>query len=371
MNMKPSFFGRFFNAVSLVKKASSSVLRRARHLSNSFFKLDLKLLNAIYKGASIDYIKFLIWAGADVNHMAVMPYADDSKHYRKISPLMMHAIDLGQIEIVKFLLQQPGIEVNKTDIHGETALIKAAWSNQAEIVRLLLQHEDIDVNKAEPYGRTPLQWAVTRVNHDLIFVLLQHKGIDVTKAKIDNEHMLIGAIQYGLTEMVKALLKRKDINVDNIKANNGDSSLTLAAAYGRTEITQALLAWEKAPDLILKDKKEALSRVCQFEWSRPKPSKKLIISELIINAMGIEELIALKEDNKALSEEVAKSVTNKIDEIVNLDIAPSLKAPLGKDLTSLVLDYFLPHAASKKTKKEAQSEENQPEEAEPVIPPRP
>ena len=427
--MKPSFFNfnRFFKAVSVVRKTSNSVFHGIRRSFNSLFSFGFKLAKNLSKRAYITYLKFLMWAGADMNKTyptghTLLTFATHRGDTEMVKVLLKHnridvnkineivdsalisAVRHGHTEIVKELLKHRDINVNIKNnlggtaliiaIHnghteivkellkhrntnaniindlGETALILAARNGHTEIVKELLKHRDINVNIINNLGETALIIAIHNGHTEIVKELLKHEETDVNKTTHFGNTPLNFAAKHGHTEIVQELLKHKKIYV-NKKNSIGDTVLFFAAVYGHIGVVRALLAWEKTPtkDFILEGKVKALSNVCkaisEIDFTAIKP----IISELIINAMNFDELNDSKK--MRLSEDIAKAITNKIDKIVNLDIAPSLKAHLGNDPTSVVLDYFLPHAASKKTKKEAQSEENQPEEAEPVIRPRP
>ena len=58
------------------------------------------------------------------------------------------AASRNRTHVLKFLLQQNGVEVNhQTKNHGETALLVAAKYGHTEVVRLLLGDDRIDVNQ--------------------------------------------------------------------------------------------------------------------------------------------------------------------------------------------------------------------------------
>jgi len=84
------------------------------------------------------------------------------------------------------LLETKGIDVNKQDIDGYTALHHAAKRSHAEIMRALLDVRGINVN-ARCYRmgvsfwifNTALQWAVEDRDFDVIKMLLMVPGIDL------------------------------------------------------------------------------------------------------------------------------------------------------------------------------------------------
>lgn len=67
---------------------------------------------------------------------------------------LMAAASYGRVEVVKFLLEQDGIEVNKADDEGDTALHYCTTS--LECMKLLLEHNgDLSIENED--GFTPLQ----------------------------------------------------------------------------------------------------------------------------------------------------------------------------------------------------------------------
>ena len=56
--------------------------------------------------------------------------------------------------------REGGIQVNKDNKGGNTALLLAAWNGHFSVVELLLSREDTQVNQANHFGRTSCQaWA--------------------------------------------------------------------------------------------------------------------------------------------------------------------------------------------------------------------
>ena len=88
------------------------------------------LIFAIERG-NIEIVKLLLEKGADSDGR------DSEANQRKTA--LMKAIELGKVEIVKALLEA-GADVNLKDNQGKTALIHANENNNIEIANLLKQH---------------------------------------------------------------------------------------------------------------------------------------------------------------------------------------------------------------------------------------
>ena len=70
----------------------------------------------------------------------------------------------GRVEVVRALLAASGIDVNKADMDGFTALMHAVQEGHFEVVRALLAAPGIDVNKratdGDNEGKTALGMAI-------------------------------------------------------------------------------------------------------------------------------------------------------------------------------------------------------------------
>jgi ankyrin repeat protein len=82
--------------------------------------------------------KILIEAGADVNKMSF-------DHMETETPLHV-AVHCNTIEVVKTLLEAPGLDVNRVDKNGKTPLAIAESYADVDLMRVLLSHARIDVS---------------------------------------------------------------------------------------------------------------------------------------------------------------------------------------------------------------------------------
>ena len=143
-----------------------------------------------------DMVLTLLKAGANVNKTA-----------REVGPTVLYgAVKAGNIEIVKILLAQEGINVNLAP--------KASYSKNAESL-------------------LPLRVASQQGNPDIARLLLDHPGI----SSVSIEAALVTSIESGnKSTMVSMLLKHDLVNTECIK-----SALTVAGRTGNEDIIQILL----------------------------------------------------------------------------------------------------------------------------------
>lgn len=73
---------------------------------------------------------------------------------------LIRAVYNNHPDVVKFLLQAPGIDVNKQNYQGATVLISACGLRDLNMVELLLNAPGIDVNVQDGFGNTALITAV-------------------------------------------------------------------------------------------------------------------------------------------------------------------------------------------------------------------
>lgn len=155
----------------------------------------------------------------------------------KINPLLC-ASYLGRADIVKYFLQNPGIDVDLASIDaGHTPLTIACLTANYEILQMLIE-SDAEVNKPNTYNQTPFIASFSRLeeenniyeNQKLCFkmaeLLLQY-GADINwivdKKKGYSLLLQLCAVKTNLKE------KEKEINYQTIKflLENGANRLLL------------------------------------------------------------------------------------------------------------------------------------------------
>ncbi|GBN59406.1 Ankyrin-2 [Araneus ventricosus] len=157
--------------------------------------------------------------------------SEDSIGYYEILPVneeLLEAAQSGDLEKIKYLMQQAGIDLNSVDKNKNTPLHLAAEKGHAEVVQVLLESEDIDVN-AKNLDKSKLPYPV-------------HPGDDPDRQKLTNgKAALYLAVNNGHFEVVKLLINHKETDV-NTKDKYGKPCLHSAVTNGFTEITKLLLS---------------------------------------------------------------------------------------------------------------------------------
>jgi ankyrin repeat protein len=165
--------------------------------------------------------------------------------------LLCRAVNRGSIDIVRLLLQA-GADLNRKDILGDQPLLLA--SSSPEITRLLLEHGS-DVHAEGSLAETAL---VKSKSIDVSQVLLEY-GAKIEASNYDGETALIRAISANRIDQARFLLER-GANV-NAKAKRS-MPLTLAASSGRMDHLQLL--FEYGADVNMRDERgnTPLSATC-------------------------------------------------------------------------------------------------------------
>jgi len=164
----------------------------------------------------------------------------DPEHYY-FTPLLI-ASCCGHIEIVKLLLNDQRVDVNKEDEYGITPFSIACQNGRIEIVKLLLNDNRVDINQANKDGSTPFYLACSRGHIEIVKLLLNDKRIDINQPEgYGGETPFYVACDNGHIEIVKYLVNDSRIDI-NKEENEGWTPFYNACNYGEIEIVKYLLA---------------------------------------------------------------------------------------------------------------------------------
>ncbi|XP_013793641.1 ankyrin-1-like [Limulus polyphemus] len=143
---------------------------------------------AIYRRYD-DVVEILVQAGADVNQRS-------QDHLERIEPPLCSACRLGNLAVVKILLQTPSIDVNKRDFFNKTPLWTAVKEKRPDLVKLLLANK-ADVNAGEIWSECPLHLATKYRGRREIADMLIRSGCRVNVADSDDRTPLFWTIQHS------------------------------------------------------------------------------------------------------------------------------------------------------------------------------
>ena len=147
---------------------------------------------------------------------------------------LIYAVTKLKTEIVRVLLDQKGIDVNRKNFRDETALIIASRleslrpggvyirdmgytlrmemiSRQEEIVRMLLDRPTIDVNKTDLYAKAAIRYAISDGNEGVSKMLINAPGAELDM-RISYDRRYISLLEFanlnGNKTIFRQLLRR-------------------------------------------------------------------------------------------------------------------------------------------------------------------
>lgn len=180
-------------------------------------RLEKKFLSATQKGNLPDIGQYL-QDGGNVNAVNGFGYT-----------ALILACKEGRDEVVSFLLNVPGINLDAKNRRGDTALIYASRKGFLGIViKLLDKGASPDLNNG--LGDRALLWAARNGYEDIVIALL-HKGVDVNAANHKGETALMWAASKGFRKIVDILKAVDGVKIDQ-KNHKGETALDLAEKRG-------------------------------------------------------------------------------------------------------------------------------------------
>jgi len=160
------------------------------------------------------------------------------------TPLMV-ACGEGHENIVRRLCEAPGIELNKRNVVGDTALYWAVAKNKPRCVEVLRGAGDVDWNVRTEDGESPLTMAVEDGYADVLQTILSvpepHLDLSVTDERGRNVAQI--AVEGFLGERqrcVEILSRDRRVNW-NIKNSDGDTPVMFCVKNNKIEMARCLI----------------------------------------------------------------------------------------------------------------------------------
>jgi len=147
----------------------------------------------------VDAVRKALQGGTDVNEVGK----------DEVTCLML-AVREGHSSIVEILLKEPGIDVNRKDVNGSTALHLACRYNKVDLLQQLLLHPSGGLYCLEwqdKWGDTPLMTATRKGHLHCVNRLLQVPGIYLATRDGRDKSLVEVARETGNAELVETLRK--------------------------------------------------------------------------------------------------------------------------------------------------------------------
>lgn len=174
------------------------------------------------------------------NNIKVLLKSDiNSKISNEAIDAFINAARIGNIDEVKRFLEN-GIDVNVKNIYKQTALHSAARSGHEKIVDYLLSYENIEIDATDIRGQTPFLFAVKNNKINIVKKFIDSKKVNLnittTAWKLTALHLAIE--EYASIEIIQILL---DAGVNPFaKDFFGKTPLDRAVEYNNKEAIELL-----------------------------------------------------------------------------------------------------------------------------------
>lgn len=199
---------------------------------NAFFQRKTPIMRAL-EYSSTDVLKLLLQApGVDIN---IQNRAQESA--------LWYAIKYGTCRaLLEMAVACPSLEVNLKHRRGRTALHRAVWAGRIGLVQVLLSH-DSDPNAKDDHGHSSWDWACENKRPSMKSMFSKTPGsgypFDIDLMYHD-ELPLHQAVAHGSMDAIRLLLKQKHVRLE-AHDRDGNTPLHLAVRSGSREVIDLLL----------------------------------------------------------------------------------------------------------------------------------
>lgn len=146
----------------------------------------------------------------------------DKQTYNGATPIMLATIQ-GDEDMVRVLAEELRADVNKSDKNGQGAINRAVFSGHLGLARALTSRFGATVPPPDKYGRTLLHKAVESKSEAMVRFVAGELGVDVNKKDSQRQAPIYFAVKLGLVEVVRILCR--DFGADASNCGGWNSSV--------------------------------------------------------------------------------------------------------------------------------------------------
>jgi len=258
--------------------------------------------------------------------------------------LLFYIINFNCIGIIDYLIKKGvDLNINHCLITKELPLNMAIKYSNKEIVNEILSIPDLDINKIDERGRTPLMQAIENENLESVNLLLKNENIIVNKSDRFKRLPLNYATEHNLINIIEALINHKDTLINN-KDIEGRTSLICASRNDNVKIINLLL--ENKADINTQDNYNYTALMYSIENNSYKTFNSLIIKKGInlnlINNNNQNALhLAVTTDNIGMVKKIVENPSSDINYIGNDNKTALILAVESKYCNDLVDELFV------------------------------
>ena len=249
--------------------------------------------------------------------------------FKSKEEILWRACTDGDLETVKELADDPGVDFNWVgEDRGDTPLHRACRFGRLDIVKMLLAQEKIEVNKGNKGGASSFFLASQEGHKEVVSLLLADPRIDPNKPSKNEATPFLVACQEGHREMVALLLA--DPRFDpNKQANDGTTPFLIACEKGNKDVVSLLLVDPRIdPNTPLNDQSTPL-------WHASQEGHLVVVQHLLASGKEIDTKRRSNFNNTAAAEQgraMAPRTTKAKDETEEVFQRRKTNGPLCADL---------------------------------------
>ena len=193
-------------------------------------------------GAFDDFFKAIVFDQVPVVGKLIYRGMDPNTPTEKGEPALVFAVRSGAPKTVAYLLKQPGIQIDATNMADETALMLAANANDLASAQLLIE-AGASVNRP---NWTPLHYAASK-GHTAMMRLLIENDAYVDAESPNGTTPLMMAAYYASPNAVKLMLEEGADPL--LKNQDGQTALDMALVKDKKLSVQYIRAFIEAVSL--------------------------------------------------------------------------------------------------------------------------